>query len=364
MKATTLFAIMLLFGILPAFAAQHTIQSSGFTFSPADLSVNPGDTVIFNLASMHDAREVTFSTWKADGSTSNGGFDVPFGGGSIVLTTPGTYYYVCVPHVSLGMKGTITVETPADPPPPAPLLLLPPNHFSIDSTATTLLWRRAAGATSYHLQLAEDSLFSVVLADDSTLTDTSKQIISIQHGRRYYWHVCGTNVSGTGPYSSTWWFLLPVRIIPGTVAVATGWNMISVPVAASDLFSGTLFPNAISKPFEFHGGYIVQDTLSNGSGYWLKFPSDTNITITGGTIETDTVAVNAGWNMIGSITQPVPKTALISIPGGIISTNFFEYIGTYHASDTLRPGFAYWVKVNQAGSIILSSPPGQTRIGR
>ena len=50
------------------------------------------------------------ATWNANGTTSNGGFDLPFGGGTVVLTQVGIHYYVCVPHASLGMKGTITVN--------------------------------------------------------------------------------------------------------------------------------------------------------------------------------------------------------------------------------------------------------------
>ncbi|MBZ0200796.1 MAG: T9SS type A sorting domain-containing protein [Ignavibacteriaceae bacterium] len=94
-----------------SFGTTYTIVNSGFTFSPSNLTINMGDTVNFILSSIHTAREVNQATWDANGTTSNGGFDLPNSGGTIVLNQTGTYYYVCVPHASLGMKGTITVNT-------------------------------------------------------------------------------------------------------------------------------------------------------------------------------------------------------------------------------------------------------------
>jgi plastocyanin len=96
-------------------AVTHTVINSGFTFSPSSITINLGDTVRFQLASIHDAVEVSQSTWNAGGTTPlAGGFSVPFGGGIAVPTTIGTHYYVCEVHVSSGMKGTITVNQTTD----------------------------------------------------------------------------------------------------------------------------------------------------------------------------------------------------------------------------------------------------------
>jgi plastocyanin len=110
MKTTVLFFILLLLlaGKI-SLASSYKIVSAGFTFSPATLTINPGDEVQFELGGSHNAVQVSKATWDANGSTSNGGFGVPFSGGKVVLTTPGTYYYVCSPHASMGMKGIITV---------------------------------------------------------------------------------------------------------------------------------------------------------------------------------------------------------------------------------------------------------------
>jgi len=112
-KSVTVLMLVILTSVA-GLSATHTITNSGFTFSPANIVVNAGDTIIFQLDQVHTARQVTQATWNANGSASNGGFDLPNGGGTIVLSEPGVVYYVCVPHASLGMKGTITVLTPTD----------------------------------------------------------------------------------------------------------------------------------------------------------------------------------------------------------------------------------------------------------
>jgi plastocyanin len=87
-----------------------TVTNAGFAFSPATVTIRAGDAVNFSLESIHNVVEVSKATWDANGNTSNGGFTMPFGGGSHTFNRPGIYYYVCSPHASLGMKGTIIVN--------------------------------------------------------------------------------------------------------------------------------------------------------------------------------------------------------------------------------------------------------------
>jgi plastocyanin len=96
-----------------AFCTTWTITYSGFTFTPATVTIIVGDDVNFNLISMHNAVEVSQTTWDANGNTPlAGGFSVPFGGGLVSASqlTVGTHWYVCQPHASLGMKGIIIVS--------------------------------------------------------------------------------------------------------------------------------------------------------------------------------------------------------------------------------------------------------------
>jgi plastocyanin len=244
--------------------APHTIINSGLTFTPESLAVNTGDKINFVLEIFHEAREVSEATWLANDTTSNGGFEVPDGGGSIILTQTGIHYYVCKHHVSLGMKGKIIVF-----PPPVVVKMLP------------------------------------------------------------------------------------------------GWNMVSIPVLTPVNYTSTLFPTAISSAFSYQGSYTQQTILTMGLGYWLKFNDSPAVSINGFTVLSDTVDVQNGWNMVGSISDPLAKTTVTSLPPGIINSNFFGFNGAYYSADTLRPGLGYWVKVNQLGKLILSSGPaaGHSLIG-
>ncbi|HUL45123.1 MAG TPA: T9SS type A sorting domain-containing protein [Bacteroidota bacterium] len=112
MKRSVLLFFLLLCVPLSGNAVTHTINNSGYTFTPASVTINLGDTVSFVLASIHFAVEVDQTTWNADGNTSNGGFTTDVGGGMVVLSQVGTYYYVCGYHYSLGMKGMISVVEP------------------------------------------------------------------------------------------------------------------------------------------------------------------------------------------------------------------------------------------------------------
>lgn len=94
------------------YAKTWTVLSSGMTFSPETVTINQGDSVKFTIDGSHNAVEVNQTVWNANGTTSNGGFSIPFGGGTVVPSklAVGTHYYVCTPHASFGMKGKIIVQ--------------------------------------------------------------------------------------------------------------------------------------------------------------------------------------------------------------------------------------------------------------
>ena len=99
--------------LLIAYTLQFHAQSIGtvgFTFSPDVLNVTAGTEISLNIGGGHTMTEVDEATWNANGNTSNGGFNYSPGQHTLELTIPGTYYYVCMPHSSMGMKGRIIVE--------------------------------------------------------------------------------------------------------------------------------------------------------------------------------------------------------------------------------------------------------------
>ena len=133
------------------------------------------------------------------------------------------------------------------------------------------------------------------------------------------------------------------------------WNMVSVPLIVTDYSKDALFPTAVSSAFGYSGSYQIYDTLIPNKGYWLKFDSAQSVNISGYDIMSGSVAVELGWNMIGSISVPIPASSITSNPPGIVTSEFFGYNGSYYGADTLLPGKGFWVRVSTPGVLNLSA---------
>jgi hypothetical protein len=158
----------------------------------------------------------------------------------------------------------------------------------------------------------------------------------------------------------TWVGKVKVPNLSAQLQFVPGWNMISVPLRPSTYLKSTLFPTAVSPAYGYTGlGYEECDTLCSGIGFWLRFPSVQNVEIPGFRIDVETLAVRERWNIVGSISAPVPVSSIRSIPPGLVVSPFYHFGSTgYTPVDTLQPGKAYWMRASQAGEIILSSLPG------
>jgi hypothetical protein len=133
------------------------------------------------------------------------------------------------------------------------------------------------------------------------------------------------------------------------------WNMISLPLTVPNAYVKDLFPSAISDAFLYNGSsYISDDTIRNMVGYWLKFTDASTENLLGFPRFDDTVDVTSGWNLIGTLTEPIPVNDILSDPPGMETSDFFGYDESYMQVDTLEPGKGYWVKVDQDGKLILS----------
>ncbi|MDP2208375.1 MAG: YCF48-related protein [Bacteroidota bacterium] len=136
----------------------------------------------------------------------------------------------------------------------------------------------------------------------------------------------------------------------------SGWNMVSVPLGVANYEKDIIFPSSISNAYSYEENYRISNTLDNGIGYWLKFPSTTDVKMVGSIISCDTIILNHGWNLIGSISRPISVSSLVTIPPGILVPRFYEYSNGYLIANTLVPGRAYWVKANSSGELILCVP--------
>ena len=141
------------------------------------------------------------------------------------------------------------------------------------------------------------------------------------------------------------------------IAYHMGWDMTSIPVQLS---------HSVSLPslFGYEGRYTKEDSMETGRGYWAK-PGD-RLSYTGIPVTSDTVDVIERWNIIGSISEPVAAWDIGSIPAGLITTDFYAYMGggVYTPVDTIMPGKAYWVKAQRSGQLILSAPAAFRSLNR
>ncbi|MBI5216741.1 MAG: exo-alpha-sialidase [Ignavibacteriae bacterium] len=139
------------------------------------------------------------------------------------------------------------------------------------------------------------------------------------------------------------------------------WNLVSLPVNTNDRSKESVFPTSISQAFEYTNKYHAEDTLEYGRGYWLKFNDDQTVLITGTKRANDSVGVAEGWNIVGSVSKPVPVPSITSDQPGVIQSSFFGYNNGYSEADTIKPGYGYWLKAGQNGKLYMTSPAVQRR---
>jgi hypothetical protein len=158
-------------------------------------------------------------------------------------------------------------------------------------------------------------------------------------------------------YGATWSTDTPG---PSTVTINVsyndGWNLVGLPVSVDDAGYVSLFPEAISGTlYSFDGGYISEDALIGGAGYWLRFPESVSIDITGIPIHEITISLNDGWNLIAGITFETNTSNIQDFGGIIVPETFYNFDNGYELVNELIPGHGYWVRANNTGNIIIIS---------
>ncbi len=158
----------------------------------------------------------------------------------------------------------------------------------------------------------------------------------------------------TGEAQSTKCFIV-------TDSISKGWNLVSVPIAVTKVHRSTVFPGSSSNVFAYQGRYVAGDTVSSSVGYWLKFNSDSTITMMGSPCSSDTIPLSPGWNIIGSLSSPVSVSTLAEYPAGTVVSAFFGYHGSYAFADSLFPMRGYWVKAGSQGKLSMAVSAGLSK---
>lgn len=128
---------------------------------------------------------------------------------------------VTAPTPNIGSGGILTTIC-STAPPLLPNLVSPPNNSFNQLSSVRFIWNKSTGAQTYRLQLSQDSLFSSLVLNDSTLVDSTIVVTNLTTNKYYWWRVNAKNAFGTSPYSSVWKF--------GTFLV--GLNQVEIKVPA------------------------------------------------------------------------------------------------------------------------------------
>jgi plastocyanin len=119
----TMFTLGLALIAMPAFAKEVIVRevsdpagNKPYYFSPANLTIQPGDTVTF-VNDQEDSHDVMFVSVPkgVDEMIMSPMLEKEGDKFSYTFTVPGTYQFHCHPHEELGMKGTLIVGRPSKP---------------------------------------------------------------------------------------------------------------------------------------------------------------------------------------------------------------------------------------------------------
>jgi aminopeptidase N len=84
----------------------------------------------------------------------------------------------------------------------APVLVSPePGAINVP-ISPSLIWSQAISAATYRLQIATDPAFTSVVFNDSTVTDTTRQVGPLNTMTEYWWRVNAKNAGGTSGWST------------------------------------------------------------------------------------------------------------------------------------------------------------------
>jgi hypothetical protein len=216
----------------------------------------------------------------------------------------------------------------------------------------------STGLYYQEIELTENFIYSV--SPDTNIVNPESYndvTVYVRGDRPIGAHYSGLTITNNDPFSTA--KSIPVKMIveKPAINVEEGWNLVSLPTRVADASKSIIFPTSESNAFGYQSSYLVQDTILNGMGCWLKFPSRDTIDFQGYEILGDTFNVNPRWNLVGSLTYPVPVSQVRILSSLHILSNFIGYLpyAGYYDADTLKPGNAYWLKVDTSGSLVLSS---------
>jgi hypothetical protein len=203
-------------------------------------------------------------------TSASGGYAIPIAGlsGTLRVTASGGLFPAPVTktisltgeNVKLDFNTALTF-------PEAVTTLSPAQNSTITTDTVTCNWiRDDAGVVAFDFELATDSLFTDILASDTSVAGTSKLLSSLPNGTRLYWRVRARNGSGWGPWSLVSAFDVaipasaPVLITPPTWDQVTDAHTFRWKKSAPGV---TLYEFEIARDAAFSNVVIADSSLTD-----------------------------------------------------------------------------------------------------
>ena len=125
-----------------------------------------------------------------------------------------------------------------------------------------------------------------------------------------------------------------------------GWNLVSCPVADSlDVIE--IFPFAAGPAFSYDnssGAYLDSYTMFPGVGYWALSSDTSSIELSAGLLDSVTIEIHRGWNLIGTLGFSISVSQLTDILFVVPPIYGYDAAsGNYFVTPALLPGRGYWV---------------------
>lgn len=135
-----------------------------------------------------------------------------------------------------------------------------------------------------------------------------------------------------------------------------GWNLVSLPLADSNRFDHYFSQVNSAHVFKFsdQSGYVPNDSIYPGTGYWLKLNAAQTVSFTGSLSTRIGLALVGGWNLIGTVGNKNVSIDNLSVQppsSAIVTSKVFGYNHSYYQATALQPGLGYWLKLSSAGEL-------------
>ncbi|MBN1755051.1 IgGFc-binding protein [bacterium] len=142
------------------------------------------------------------------------------------------------------------------------------------------------------------------------------------------------------------------------LSLSEGWNMVSFPVLPVWGALPDRIPSMIGEAYWYDPelrAYRAVALPERGKGYWIFSNADTLIDMAGIPVNSYQLPVSVGWNMIGSLHEPIAFTEIsFDPPASFIPPQYGFESGGYIVSTIIVPGKAYWV-ISSGNSLIRAS---------